>query len=1178
MNKDFVCNPFSSSGAGTNFENHVQVFFALLMITNGLLPWLPAENFLEMQFQGKVDGFQTDDMIIYYKDTGSDKEKKILTQIKHSINITKNDKIFYDVIRAAWSDFNNGKIFNKKTDSFALITGPLSKRDITDTRVVLEWARYAPDSKDYLNKIYKANFSSTVKINKYEAFKSNLIKSNDCQEITDEAIHDFLRHFYILGFDLDVQFGMHYSLLYSILQNYTDRPKDLWNQVLQEVVFLNQNAGKLSKNALTVKIREYLKSEGVIKNPHRTNFGEDETKEDFWNLSTAGVSVKKLNLIGAWDENKLGDEEIIKRIVEDLEKWNSQIHELFFNNTHLLTLQNGKWRINNRLSLWKQVAERVFDNDIRKIEECVLMVLSEIDPQLDLPSESRILGGIQGKGPKYSSDLRQGLAETVALMGNYGDELMNCSHQLPVNIAKSIVWKLTKNKDWKAWASLNYLLPTLAESAPHLFLTIVESEIEKISSVFDILFKKEDSGIMGQNYMTGLLWALEGLAWEEEFLPQVLLILASLANRDPGGNYANRPLNSIINILLPWHPQTLGSFEKRIAGITAICSDYPEIAWKTLFALMPNQTNLASNSYRPKWRKISLDHLDIKISKVEYLRQVEEYQKVMIEMAQKDVSKLIQLTKMMDDLTDRSREFILRHLSCSSIMNLSEGNRYLIWSALTEFVSKHRKYPDAEWSLKTEDLKKVEEVIRTFEVGSWFTDKYLFENDGIKLFQQQGNWSEQQSDLIKKRKEIINRILHTKGIHGVVEFYHDVKHPEKVGYSLGMIQDKEVDNFVIPSLFHKSDEKSLVFLKAFISSRFHSQGLEWVDSFKLNEWTTDEKCRFLIHLPFKNEVWDRAKDWLGESEDVYWEEVQPNLYDSINLNYAIDKFLAVERPLLALSCIYRLSLEKKQMDTEKTIEVLEHVMSSADKRRPPCEYEVIEIIKQLQTEVDIDINTLTEIEWFFLPILNGHYGARPRCIEKRLATEPNFFCEIIQMLFKSSDKSSKQFNPKKYSRRTIQNACNLLFHWKRPPGLLDDGNFSIYDLKNWLSQVKKICRHSGRLDAALEYVGKVLFYSPPGQDGLWINENVAGLMNEKDADIIRRGYGLEALNSRGVYYVDPTGKPEYQLSEFWGNRASDIENKGYIRFASTLKEIAHSYENEAKRVIAEHKQDENEVS
>jgi hypothetical protein len=146
--------------------------------------------------------------------------------------------------------------------------------------------------------------------------------------------------------------------------------------------------------------------------------------------------------------------------------------------------------------------------------------------------------------------------------------------------------------------------------------------------------------------------------------------------------------------------------------------------------------------------------VDIKISKEEYLRQVEEYQKVMIEMAQKDISRFIQLTKIMDDLTDRSREIILEHLSYDGIRNLSEDDRYLIWSSLTEFVSKHRGYPDTEWTLKKEYLKKVEEVIGTFEVESQFTDKYLFENDDIKLYQQKGNWDKQQRDLTKKRKKL----------------------------------------------------------------------------------------------------------------------------------------------------------------------------------------------------------------------------------------------------------------------------------------------------------------------------------------------------------------------------------------------------------------------------------------
>jgi len=55
----------------------------------------------------------------------------------------------------------------------------------------------------------------------------------------------------------------------------------------------------------------------------------------------------------------------------------------------------------------------------------------------------------------------------------------------------------------------------------------------------------------------GLLWALEGLAWDEKYFVQVCLVLGELASHDPGGKWANRPANSLSTILLPWRPQTM---------------------------------------------------------------------------------------------------------------------------------------------------------------------------------------------------------------------------------------------------------------------------------------------------------------------------------------------------------------------------------------------------------------------------------------------------------------------------------------------------------------------------------------------------------------------------------------------------------------------------------------------
>lgn len=49
-------------------------------------------------------------------------------------------------------------------------------------------------------------------------------------------------------------------------------------------------------------------------------------------------------------------------------------------------------------------------------------------------------------------------------------------------------------------------------------------------------FSQEVNGITGGNYLTGLLWALEELAWDEQYLVRVCVVLAELASHDPGAS------------------------------------------------------------------------------------------------------------------------------------------------------------------------------------------------------------------------------------------------------------------------------------------------------------------------------------------------------------------------------------------------------------------------------------------------------------------------------------------------------------------------------------------------------------------------------------------------------------------------------------------------------------------
>jgi hypothetical protein len=77
-------------------------------------------------------------------------------------------------------------------------------------------------------------------------------------------------------------------------------------------------------------------------------------------------------------------------------------------------------------------------------------------------------------------------------------------------VAVLSVRELFKESNWIRWGSLNSILPTLSEANPNEFLLAVENAINASSSPFDELFDQEDTGAFGRNYITGLLWALEG--------------------------------------------------------------------------------------------------------------------------------------------------------------------------------------------------------------------------------------------------------------------------------------------------------------------------------------------------------------------------------------------------------------------------------------------------------------------------------------------------------------------------------------------------------------------------------------------------------------------------------------------------------------------------------------------
>ena len=69
--RKILSNPFSTGGGGIHFEAHVQASYVALMLTGGHAPCLPCWPITEIKLQGKIDGFDTDDLVVIVENSSS---------------------------------------------------------------------------------------------------------------------------------------------------------------------------------------------------------------------------------------------------------------------------------------------------------------------------------------------------------------------------------------------------------------------------------------------------------------------------------------------------------------------------------------------------------------------------------------------------------------------------------------------------------------------------------------------------------------------------------------------------------------------------------------------------------------------------------------------------------------------------------------------------------------------------------------------------------------------------------------------------------------------------------------------------------------------------------------------------------------------------------------------------
>jgi len=856
-------------------------------------------------------------------------------------------------------------------------------------------------------------------------------------------------------------------------------------------------------------------------------------------------------------------------MIKSREEWVSNIRGVSLLPSSTVLQKDGKWTVIQRKEAWDAAAPRIFDEHLDRFRKVAVEVLRERDPKFELEPDQRFAASIYDKALKHSEELRKGLSETLAILGSFPATLTSCSHGKAEGTAVLAVREILADADSILWGSLNYHLPMLAEAAPDEFLDAVEKAVSEEPSPFRAVYEQESAGIAGRNYMTGLLWALETLAWRSDYLTRVVVAFGELANIDPGGNWTNRPENSLRDILLPWYPQTTADIPRRKTALLALLHEQPEVGWRLLLGLLPSSHRSTSGTRKPKWRSFVPAEFSEKVSTQVYWEQVGIYADIALSVAMSDLRKLPSLIERFSDLPNTAAARLLEFVASESVVGLPEPARRSIWEALASLGARHRKYAGAVWAMMPDAVAEIEAVASKLEPASAIMlHRRLFSGREFDLFEKKGDYEVQRQSLAAKREAAIIEIIEESGVEGVLAFAQSVDSPWRVGFSLGVVANPAVDAFLLPPSNLSDEQRHLEELsRGFVLGRFHSKGWDWVDNIEFGKWRDTEKGTFLTWLPFCRETWLRVERLLGTDSSAYWRSTSANAYQAEegDLAFAAEQLLLFGRPRAAIEALDRLANGAGSVPSQLVIRALQAALTSDEPEGSFDQHSILELIKWLQDHADEIPDQLSQIEWSYLPLLEPYSGGgSPKTLILRLAKEPAFYCEVIRAVFRSKNEAEVTEESSEEGKRIAENAYNLLSVWRLPPGCNEHGQLNAGALSAWVEEVKESTKASGHFEVAMSQLGEVLPYSPPDPDGLWIHKAVAEILNAKDGEALRSGFTCELFNMRGTHGFTG-GREEREIASGYREKADAVEAAGFHRLATALRELAVIYDRDAER-------------
>jgi hypothetical protein len=909
---------------------------------------------------------------------------------------------------------------------------------------------------------------------------------------------------------------------------------------------------------------------------------QPSVQQPTWSRPGEARSIVPLLLAGMWNANAEGDRDALASLARsDYEAVSASAVRWANEPDPPLRRVGDSFFITSKEDAWFLLAPYVTLDDLSVLQEVVLQVLGEINTKYDLPPEERWLSSVRQKGLRFSGLLRKGLAETLAVMAVHSDQINVTGGLNGQQHSNGIVRQLfdRANADWRLWASLDDVIPVLAEACPDIFLQAVEAGTTGDDPVILRNFLSPVDPLLSSSPHTGILWALERLSWPSTHIGRAALSLAKLARLDPepDSRHANRPARSLRGIFLLWHPQTSATGPERLEVIDSILQWESEVAWRLLLAIIPTPHSVGDSTSNPEWRDWVTDPT-AGMTWRDVWQMGEQVVSRLIGLIGTNVSRWTDLLELVPSLPKNLQDMILNEVELSGLDAFTSADRLVLRDQLRSLLTHHRSFPEAAWVLPDEQLERLDRLYHRLEPMELFErHAWLFSQRPALLETSSMKWDEREQELRRQRLLAINEIYAEGGQDKLHEFAGIVEEPFHVGLALGRSEVDFSDGVFLQNGLASEDRITEPFTRGYVAGRIDTRGRLWFDTLRSSDtWamlSPTQRAQCFHFLDATRATWDLLNQEAEEVRQTYWTTRGPIFRE--DCAEAVEYLLRYERPYVA---IHALSFWRDTSDETTRTDLIVRALDLALRTVPPGKtdwsslgHDIGRLLDVLSQSDDRDEALLAKYEWNLLPLLK-HYRA-PLVLYREMAKDPEFFVQLLQYAFKAR-KAEKQ-TPTAEDAALAHSAFELLHDWRTVPGLQADGTIDIDALRSWVMRTRELAAECDRGEIADQYIGQALSSRIEGADQLWPSEPVRQVIQEIGSKDIEQGFLIGVVNSRGVTSrgIGEGGKQERDLASYYRDSAKAFLHR-WPRVAAIFERLAESYEHEARREDLEAELDE----